>query len=177
MISSKTSIAELGATVCEALSQAGIHAFLSGGAVVSIYTKNKYQSYDLDFITHADRARVKEVMETLSFSRDRSRMYSHPNTSFTVEFPGAAVLVGDHLIQDFAEIKLPQGKLRLLSPTDCVKDRLAAYYLWNDRQGLNQAVAVAQDHPVKLSAIKAWSVREGAKEKLEDFLSALRKSK
>ncbi len=50
-INKKTSLAALGAIVCEALQHAGIDAFLSGGAVVSIYTENRYESFDLDFVT------------------------------------------------------------------------------------------------------------------------------
>lgn len=37
-ITEKTAIAEVGALVCDALKKQGIDAFLSGGAVVSIYT-------------------------------------------------------------------------------------------------------------------------------------------
>ena len=58
----KTSLLELGAMVCDALKRAGIDAFLSGGAVVSIYTENRYESYDLDFVTIADRRKIHEVM-------------------------------------------------------------------------------------------------------------------
>lgn len=173
-ITNKTSLAELCAIVCEALSQGGIKAFLSGGAVVSIYTENKYQSYDLDFVTHADRSKIKKVMEALGFKQDKSRLYSHPNTQFMVEFPGAAMMVGDQPVTQFAEVKFQNGKLRLLTPTDCIKDRLAAYYHWNDRQGLNQAIAVAKAQSIKLEEIKTWSIREGMKDKLQDFLDGLK---
>ena len=30
-----------------------------------------------------------------------------------------------------------------MTPTDSVKDRLAAYYHWNDQQALEQAIMVA----------------------------------
>ena len=39
-----------------------------------------------------------------------------------------------------SELKKRNKILKLLSPTDCVKDRLAAYYHWNDRQSLEQAI-------------------------------------
>jgi hypothetical protein len=176
MIGENTSISELGAIVCDALKREGIDAFLSGGAVVSIYTKNKYQSYDLDFVTLADRRRIHKVMIRLGFDRSESRLYTHPNTKFAVEFPGAAFLIGDQPILEFAELKLPQGILKLLTPTDCVKDRLAAYFHWNDRQGLNQAVGVAVAHSVKISEIETWSKREGMKIKFEDFLDSLKEA-
>ena len=172
-ISGNTTLSELGTIVCSALREVGIDAFLSGGAVVSIYTKNKYQSYDLDFVTIANRRKIHEVMIQLGFDRTESRLYAHPKTKFSVEFPGAAFLIGDQPIREFAEIRSLQGTLKLLTPTDCVKDRLAAYFHWNDRQGLNQAIAVANAHPVKIAEIEEWSKREGMRSKFSDFLSAL----
>lgn len=161
-ISSKTSIADLGALVCESLKKAGIEVFLSGGAVVTIYTDNRYESFDLDFISIADRKEIKAVMESLGFRQDKSRHFIHPDTKFFVEFPGAAVMVGDEPLVEFSKLKTKNGILKLLTPTDCVKDRLAAYYHWNDRQGLNQAV-------------EAWSKREGMLGKYKEFIEGLKK--
>ncbi|MDI6740798.1 MAG: hypothetical protein QME74_10605 [Candidatus Edwardsbacteria bacterium] len=47
-------------------------------------------------------------------------------------------------------MKLPTGRLHLLSPTDCVKDRLAAYFHWNDRQSLEQAGLVADNRKIDI---------------------------
>ena len=41
---------EFAILISDHLSRNGIDAVLSGGACVSIYTKNKYISYDLDFV-------------------------------------------------------------------------------------------------------------------------------
>ncbi len=149
---------------------------MSGGAVVSIYTDNKYQSFDLDFVSIADRKKIKSAMEHLGFEQERSRYFTHPKSKFFVEFPGAAVLVGDQPIENFSKLKIPgAGTLKLLTPTDCVKDRLSAYYHWSDRQSLNQAVWVSQAQPVKIDEIKRWSTREGHQQKLQDYLEALKK--
>jgi hypothetical protein len=174
-ISGKTSIAELGSIVCEALKKEGIDAFLSGGAVVSIYTRNKYESFDLDFVSLADRSKIKQIMLNLGFNQDRSRLFLHPKTKYCVEFPGSAVRVGESLITEFNEIKTRGGTLKLLTPTDSVKDRLAAFYHWNDRQGLDQALLVAQAQPVKLEEIKNWSKKEGKLAEYEKFKNALQK--
>ncbi len=64
-IMAATTLQELAVIVSEALEQAGILATLSGGAAVSIYTDNQYQSYDLDFVTAAsprDLARVAVLL-------------------------------------------------------------------------------------------------------------------
>jgi hypothetical protein len=91
-------------------------------------------------------------MESLGFSKTESRYFAHPNTKFFVEFPGSAFTVAEELIKE--------GSVKLLPPTNCVKERLAAYFHWNDRQSLDQAVWVAQAQPVKISETQKWSVGE-----------------
>jgi hypothetical protein len=172
-ISSKTTLAELGAIVSEALRKEDVEAFLSGGAVVSIYTKNKYESFDLDFISMDDRKKIKKCMVELGFSQEKSRHFIHPETQFFVEFPGSAMKVGDELIKELSELKTRYGVLKLLTPTDCVKDRLAAYYHWNDPQSLDQAVWVARAHPIKIESVRKWSESEGMREKFAKFLERI----
>ncbi|MRR33142.1 hypothetical protein EG829_00380 [bacterium] len=59
---------------------------------------------------------------------------------FFVEFPAGPLAIGDEPVREIAHHEFPTGTLRLLSPTDCVKDRLPHYYPWKDRQCLDQAV-------------------------------------
>jgi hypothetical protein len=176
-ITSKTALEEIGAIVCTALKEAGIEAFLSGGAVVSIYTENAYQSWDLDFISHGSFKKIEEVMKKLGFAREKGRHFVHPRSKFFVEFPGVATQIGDQPVIEFAERKSRGGILKLLRPTECVMDRLAAFYHWNDPQGLEQAVLVAQAHPVDLKAIERWSRREAMADKYREFLSELKSSR
>jgi len=56
--------------------------------------------------------------------------------------------------------------LQIISPTDCVKDRLAHYYHWGDRQCLQQAILVAAKHDIDLKEIQEWSKSEG---KFDEF--------
>ena len=53
-------------------------------------------------------------------------------------------------------------------------DRLAAYFHWNDKQSLDQALMVVKRRPVKMKEIERWAVAEGEKEK---FLLFLQKTK
>jgi hypothetical protein len=46
-----TSLEELAAIISQAQEASGFLAPLSGGAAVSIYTNNRYQSEDLDFVS------------------------------------------------------------------------------------------------------------------------------
>jgi hypothetical protein len=81
--------------------------------------------------------------------------------------------VGDERVEKVAIRNTVTGRLRLLSPTDCVKDRLAAYFHWNDRQALKQAVLVAEAQPVNMADLRRWAKAEGAAERLIDFERAI----
>lgn len=174
-VSRNLTVLEIGALVCEKLRQAGIEAFLSGGAVVSIYTDNRYESHDLDFIAWAEFKQIEKVMIELGFSRERGRHFIHPHTDYFVEFPGSASMIGDEPIREFNHLTAKTGRLRLLTPTDCIMDRLAAYYHWDDYQGLEQALMVAEVHPWNPERVKAWSQREGSLGKFEEFLRRTQK--
>ena len=60
--------------------------------------------------------------------------------------------------------------MRLITPTDSVKDRLIAYYAWNDDRSLEQAILVAINNDIDLENVKAWSEKEQELEKYEHFL-------
>jgi len=164
---------EVAAAVCAALEQAGIPVVLSGGSVVSIYSDNQYESYDLDFIRTGLARKVDSVMAELGF-RAQGRHWTHPETDFWVEFPPGPVQIGEATVTRFAERRTPLGVLRLLAPTECVMDRLVAWYHWNDAQCLDQALAVARRHPIDLGRIEEWSRGEHALEKFQIFRERLR---
>lgn len=163
---------EVAALVCQALAGAGIDAVLSGGAVVSIYSENEYESFDLDFICLGLARRVDDTMLGLGF-RKEGRHWVHPESKFWVEFPAGPVAVGDRAVSEFAMRRTSVGTLRLLAPTECVMDRLIAYYHWNDRQCLDQALAVARRHTIDLAKVEEWSRRERAPHKFEEFRERL----
>jgi hypothetical protein len=164
---------EVASLVCDALDRSGIHVVLSGGAVVSIYSDNEYESFDLDFIRTGLARRVDDVMRAIGFERS-GRHWRHPDSSFWVEFPPGPVQIGDIVVTKFAERETRAGTLRLLMPTECVMDRLAGFYHWNDPQCLEQAIAVAKRHPIDLERIREWSVRESSASEFESFLDRLR---
>ncbi|MBC7458773.1 MAG: nucleotidyltransferase [Bdellovibrionaceae bacterium] len=138
------SIGEFAARVASQLEEQGISTVLTGGAVVSIYTENKYMSYDADFITESDNQKINGVMKDLGFQK-QGKDFKHPDTDFFVEFPTGPLAVGDLQIKATGELDFKGHKLKLLSPTESVMDRLAGYFHWNDLQNLDQAVWIAEN--------------------------------
>ena len=102
-------------------------------------------------------------MTEIGFS-EAGRYFIHPESTFLVEFPPGPLAVGAEPVRSIEEIRLPTGSLRIVSPTDCVKDRLAHYFHWQDRQSLAQALLVAQKHTIDLKEIDRWSKAEGMQE-------------
>lgn len=147
---------------------------LSGGSCVSLYSSEKYVSKDLDFVNmlFAKRHAIVEAMKALGFSEE-NRYFKHPDSEFLVEFPPGPLGVGEEQVKQIDELTTPTGSVRLLSPTDCVKDRLTWFYHSNDQQCLQQAILVAQHNSVDLEEVRRWSATEGklsAFEKICTFL-------
>lgn len=165
---------ELAAYVQESLREQGINVVLSGGSAVSFYSSNKYISKDLDLINtnFAKRGDIRNVMEAIGF-QEKGRYFTNSQTDFFIEFPDGPLSVGEEPVKEVSEFRLATGTLRVVSATDCVKDRLCAYYFWNDQQGLVQAILVAKSQDVNLKEIKRWSNVEGKEQDYEIFKSKL----
>ena len=165
---------ELAAYVQDSLQEEGIQVVLSGGSAVSFYSSDKYVSKDLDLIntSFSRRSKIKAVMERLGF-HEQGRYFIHPETTFFIEFPDGPLSVGEEPVKEISEFELSTGTLRVLSPTDCVKDRLCAFYFWNDLQGLEQATLVTKSQKVDLKEIKRWSKVEGKVKEFKAFTEKL----
>jgi hypothetical protein len=154
--------AEFAAFVQGHLRENGINLVLSGGACVSIYSNGKYVSKDLDFVgTHFTRLReVRAAMKQIGLMEEE-RYFRHPDSEFFVEILPGPLAVGQEPVKMVAECKVVTGTLRMISPTDCVKDRLTAYYHWNDLQSLEQAALVAENSDIDIQEVERWSKAEG----------------
>ena len=167
-------IKDLAAIVTETLGQQGIDALLVGGACISIYTVNKYISGDLDFISHASLKEISRALQEIGFHRKSSRHFVRVDCPFFVEFLSPPAALGSEPIHSRHEMSTRYGKIVLLNPTDAVKDRLAAYYYWNDQQSLEQALMVVETQSIDLNEVKRWSLQEGFSRQHNIFLSRLR---
>jgi hypothetical protein len=172
----KIGIKDLGGLISETLRQDNIEAVLVGGACVSIYSENKYMSYDLDFITYEDRKTVGKSLKKLGFT-EKGKYFQHVDCPFLIELVSPPAAVGKETIHHFQLIPTAFGLLKLLQDIDCVKDRLASFYHWSDKQSLKQAIEVCLDRKINMEELKRWSIEEGFEEKFSLFLHALKRTK
>ncbi|MEW6388714.1 MAG: hypothetical protein AB1491_14470 [Thermodesulfobacteriota bacterium] len=160
------SLGELAAFISSHLSRHGIEVVLSGGSCVTIYSQDQYVSLDLDFIERfAPRKKLREALAEIGFFEE-ARYFKHPDTKFFLEFPKGPLAVGREPVREVISLEFSTGPLKIISPTDCVKDRLAGFYHWQDRQCLEQAILVATTQEIDMGEIERWSKVEG---KLGEF--------
>lgn len=169
------SMPELASYICTKLEEKNIEVVLSGGSCVEIYSRGDYTSYDIDLINRYNDTffKIKAVMEELGFIEE-GKYFIYEGTPFFIEFPSGPLGVGDAPVEKIEEIATKYGTLKLISATDCIKDRLAAYYHWKDEQSLSQAIWVAQKNEIDLKEIENWSKKEKSLDKFNIFLKAIR---
>lgn len=112
---------------------------------------------------------IEKALAKLGFKR-AGRQFSHEQCPYLIDFVNPPIAVGHEAVHQFSTLKTSIGSLQLLSPTDCVKDRLASFFHWNDTQALEQALMVAEDHSINFKDLKRWAKAEGFEKKLEEFL-------
>lgn len=171
----KITLEELAAITSKKLQEHGLDSVLVGGGCVSIYSQNRYQSYDLDYITHEDMKKVEKALKELNFIKI-GRHFQHMDCPYYIEFLAPPVAIGKEAVHNYEYHKTSLGTIKMLTPTDSVKDRLASYFHWDDQQGLDQAITICQEIPaqINLEEIKSWSKKESSLQKFEFFLQRLK---
>lgn len=170
----KISIENLAALVHTKFAEYGMRAVLVEGACVTIYSKNRYQSYDLDFIAYKTRGKIKAALAKLGFEL-QGKYFTRSDCSYFIEFVSPPIAVGEEVVQEFETLQTPYGEVKLLTPTDCFKDRLASFFHWQDRQALEQAILVYQKQKADLKENKSWTKNEKFLDKFNEFKQALNK--
>jgi hypothetical protein len=169
---------DLAALVYQHLKNDGIDAILVGGSCVTIYSKNKYVSQDLDYATHSDNLEIKNSLAKLGFIH-RGKYFQHSKCEFLIDFVASSVFIGEEIIKDkdLNRMKTKYGTFKLLSTEDCVKDRLAGFFYWSDRQSLEQAIIVCLDNKVRIKKIRDWAITERQEKKFLQFEEELKKAR
>ena len=157
------------------LAQESVDTILVGGAVVSIYSEGAYQSGDLDFITsESDLKKIQQVLAKIGFEK-KAKYFQHPKCSHLfIEFVAGPLGIGDDLKIQPALQKVEGKQIKILSPTDCIRDRLASFIYFKARECLDQAVLVAKRHTFDVKKVKTWCSKEGALEQFKEFENLLK---
>ena len=142
MITVGATLTDVAFHVCTALHHHGITAVLTGGSAATFYAPDAYQSRDLDFVITAWVPDGERALIAAGFRRERD-CYVHPDSPYPVEFPRGPLAVADDLITAWNTVRRDNELVHVLTPTDSVRDRLAAFLFWNDWSGLELALAVA----------------------------------
>ena len=153
---------ETGSIVYEILRNKGIDVVLTGGSCMEIYTNSDYSSYDLDFIANPaiKSEQVIKAMMDAGFKKTNNRYFKHPDNEYYVEFPTGPVSLGNEEPKVHNELKTRVGTLKLLTPTNCVKDRLCAYLYHNGEECFSQALAVAHKNEIDKDDLFVWAKKE-----------------
>lgn len=175
----KLARAETAALVVEALAAHGIEVVLVGGSCACVWTNERFGSFDLDFIdlTYKRRKQITVALADIGFApKGATKYFEHPDSEWSIEFPTAPLAIGHEQIgsERVATMDTAMGTIRLLNPTDTIKDRLLWWYLDSDRQCWEQALDIARNHKVVWSDLKKWHKGEGYANRYREFTKALK---
>ena len=131
---------------------------------------------NLGWVRHYSQDAIESALSEIGFERE-GKNFVHPKSELYVEFPSGPPAIGNQ------EPVKPEGRLtvegtviKMLSPTQCVMDRLAAWFHWNDRRSLIHALWVCERHPINIQKIRRWAAKEGEPEKMDQFLADYKKN-
>ncbi len=172
-----STLRDVALAVGAALERHGITAVLTGGACAAIHSGGAYASRDLDFVLTGRTTQpvLDRALEEIGFHRSGER-YLHPVTPFWVEFPRGPLAVGNDYKIRPTMLRGKNGQTLTLSATDACRDRLVAFYHWDDRQSLEVAVQIARRVTVNLRKIREWSAREDRLAAFDEFRKRVRAS-
>ncbi|MBI5706104.1 MAG: hypothetical protein HZC36_03835 [Armatimonadetes bacterium] len=166
--------------VCTALDRRGITAVLCGGSAASIYAPEAYMSSDVDFIASfwGKEDVREEVLQELGYVSS-GRIFVCDGQLVTLDFPNDELLIGDELLTDFKTIARDGLTLNVLTPFDCVRDRLSwdFFYQRRDPSARLAAAAVALAEAVDLERIRVWAESVGSLQRFEEFLGRVERLK
>jgi len=157
----KLNMEELASYVCTQLEKRDIKVILSGGSCMELYTNALYSSYDIDFVMkqYHSTKQIEEAMIDIGFTID-GKYYVLKSSDFYIEVLSPPVAVGDQFLNEFASRNTKVGTLKLLTVTDCIKDRLCGCYLHNDNHCFEHALAVAHKNDIDIDDLKSWAKNE-----------------
>ena len=166
----KCTLEELWRHVSSHLAFHGIEVTLVGGGVATIYSHGKYMSGDLDFVFGwaNNHKEIKLALREIGFHAT-TRVFSRKGCSFTMDFSSPPVDIGEKNDPEIEEKKEGKNTIRILTPTECIKDRLHKAFYWKDELALQAALAVAQSQTFSLEKVKNFCEENKIVPAFEEF--------
>jgi len=155
---------ELWEYVAVALAKAGIQSTLVGGAVAAIYSNGAYRSGDLDIVVEnyiQTSELIEKAMRSINFEKNGRHWIHKDCKHLYVEFVKPPVAIGDDYSIKPIEIAIADVTIKIISPVDCVKDRLCSYVYFKARECLDQAYLVASSNEIDENNLNKWAKSEG----------------
>ena len=81
--------------VGKCLKQSGLDVVLVGGACVSIYTHNEYESFDLDLISYEPKNKIIKALKEIGFQFNSNQTFTHKDCKYFIEFVTPPICVGN----------------------------------------------------------------------------------
>ena len=166
--------------VASHLEENGIGVTLVGGAVATIYSKGGYESGDLDMVFDSmfqDRSKFQKVLEEIGITKIDQRNFKHPDCLYSLEAKSPPIDIG-HMasqgdIPEINKIKVNTNIIKILSPTDCIKDRLYKADEWDDDEAFDAALLVAKEAGFNKKKLKSFFELNNKMEIFEKFMDNL----
>lgn len=144
----------------------GIATVLVGGAAAAVHSAGAYRSGDIDLLIDSyprpSSDKLDSVMASIGFTR-RGRHHVHPECHHLfVEFIFNALHIGKDYRIEPTTLNVNAQHIRVLSPTDSIKDRLTSYHYFGARECLDQAILIAKVNVIDWASVESWAKKENA---------------
>lgn len=110
--------------ITKLLEDLSIYPVLVGGGAVEFYTMGAYATGDIDLVAPSGKD-ISNRLELLCFQR-MGKNWVNEEASIFLEFPSSSLGAGE----DYNEIDIGGGRIRIVSIEDLIVDRLNAFKWW-----------------------------------------------
>ena len=114
------------------------------------------------------------LIEELEFKKDGRYYKHHECTHLFLEFRSFPASIGEDYNIRPDEIEIEETVIKIFSPTDCVRDRLASFAFFNAYECLDQAVLVAKEHEINYKKVEDWCKSENILSKYKEFIEKVK---
>jgi hypothetical protein len=173
----KIPLRQVVALIREQLEKSGYDPVLTGKACAAVYIGSQAKLETVDFVI--EEYNINELdaaMKKFGFKRLGMHTYKSAKAPFDIVFLPPPLSVGDDVVGKIDTLRARTGKVKLLTPTDCVRQRLSMYYRWGDKEAFEDALKMSKRYEIDFDLVKKWSEWEWCSENYEEFEKALKEN-